>query len=42
MGFTRITISIPNKTKEKLEQLAKKEMRTASNMIAYLIENYTK
>jgi len=40
MGFTRITISIPNKTKEKLEQLAKEQMRSVSNMIAYLIENY--
>jgi len=40
MGYTRISISIPKETKEKLEQLAKKEMRTISNMIAYLVENY--
>jgi len=42
MGFTRITISIPKETKKKLEELAKNEMRSISNMIAYLIENYTK
>lgn len=42
MGFVRMSISIPDITKQKLESIAKKEMRTISNMIAYLVENYEK
>lgn len=40
MGFERMSISIPEETKTKLEQMAKKEMRSVSNMIAYLVEKY--
>lgn len=42
MNVIRISITIPKETKEKLEQIAKKEMRSVSNMIAFLIENYSK
>jgi len=35
-----MSISIPKETKQKLEEMAKKQMRSVSNMIAYLIENY--
>jgi len=38
--FERMSISIPKETKEKLEEIAKKEVRPKSNMIAYLIEQY--
>jgi len=40
MGFVRMTISLPEETKEKLDRIAKEEMRPVSNMIAYLIEKY--
>lgn len=42
MGYIRISVSIPDETKTKLEEMAKKEMRSVSNMIAFLIENYSK
>lgn len=37
-----MSISIPEETRKKLEDMAKKEMRSISNMIAYLVENYGK
>jgi hypothetical protein len=40
MKFVRTSIALPIKTREKLEHIAKKEMRTLSNMIAFLIETY--
>jgi len=40
MTFVRMSISIPKETKQKLEEMAKKEMRSVSNMIAYLVETY--
>jgi predicted transcriptional regulator len=40
MGYIKISISIPEETKTKLEQIAKKEMRSISNMIAYLVEHF--
>ena len=40
MGFTRITISLPEGTRETLKKIARKEMRSESNMIAFLIESY--
>lgn len=40
MGFVRMTISLPEETKNKLERISKKEMRPVSNMIAYLVEQY--
>lgn len=40
MSFVRMSISIPKETKEKLEHISKKEMRSVSNMLAYLVERY--
>jgi len=40
MGYIKISVSIPKETKIKLEKIAQKEMRSISNMIAYLIEQY--
>jgi len=40
MSFVRMSISIPEETKEKLERISKKEMRSVSNMLAYLVERY--
>lgn len=40
MSFERMSISIPEETKKKLENISKKEMRSVSNMIAYLVEKY--
>jgi len=40
MNYERMGISIPKETKKKLEKIAKQEMRSVSNMIAYLIEKY--
>lgn len=40
MTVVRMSITIPRETKEKLERMAQKEMRSVSNMIAYLIETY--
>lgn len=42
MAFVRMSITIPKETKEKVEQLSKEQMRSVSNMIAYLIESYSK
>jgi predicted transcriptional regulator len=36
----RVCITLSEETKKKLDELAKKEIRTISNMIAYLVENY--
>ena len=38
MGFVKLSISIPEETKNKLEKLARKEMRSLSNMLACLVE----
>jgi len=40
MGIVRMSITLPEETKNKVEKLAEKEMRSVSNMIAYLIERY--
>jgi len=40
MGSVKFNISLPKETKEKLDRIAKEEMRPVSNMIAYLIEKY--
>ena len=40
MEFVRTSIALPKKTRVKLEQLAKHEIRTLSNMVAFLIETY--
>ena len=36
----RMTITMPPEVKKKLERIAKKERRSLSNMIHYLIESY--
>jgi len=38
--FERMTITIPKETKEKIVKIADKEMRTVSNMIAFMIEKW--
>lgn len=35
-----MSISIPEETKEKLEKIAKDELRSVSNMLAFLVERY--
>ena len=40
MGIVRMSITLPKDTKEKLERIAKGELRSVSNMIAYLVETY--
>ena len=40
MEFVRTSIALPKKTRVKLEKLAKHEIRTLSNMVAFLIETY--
>lgn len=40
MGIVRMSITLPKETKKKLEKMAKKELRSVSNMIAYLVERY--
>ena len=40
MEVVRTSIALPIKTRKKLEKISKKEMRTLSNMIAFLIETY--
>ena len=38
MAYTRLNITIPKDTLEKLKRIAKQEKRSLSNMITYLIE----
>jgi len=38
--YKRINITLPKTTDEKLEQIAKKEGRSKSNMISFLIDKY--
>ena len=40
MKLVEIRIYLPKKAKEKLEAIAKKDMRTTSNMIEFLVERY--
>jgi len=40
MAYTRLNITIPKETVEKLKKIAEKEKRSLSNMITYLIEKY--
>jgi len=40
MAYTRLNITIPKETVEKLKKIAKEEKRSLSNMITYLIEKY--
>ena len=40
MNVVRMSITIPKDIKKKLEDIAKKELRTRSNMIAKLIQEY--
>jgi len=40
MAYTRLNITIPKETVEKLKRIAKEEKRSLSNMITYLIEKY--
>lgn len=40
MSYEKITISLPPDLKRKLEKTAKKERRSQSNLIAWLIERY--
>jgi len=42
MDKKRYTISLPDNTKQKLKEIAEEDMRSESNMIAYLIETYYK
>ena len=38
--YIKVSLSLPKETKEKLDRIAKKEFRSLSNMVAYLIEQY--
>ena len=40
MAYTRLNITIPKETVEKLKKIAEKEKRSLSNMITYLIDKY--
>lgn len=40
MAYTRLNITIPKETLEKLKKIAKEEKRSLSNMITYLVEKY--
>jgi len=40
MAYTRLNITIPKETVEKLKKIAEKEKRSLSNTITYLIERY--
>ncbi len=40
--YVKVSLSLPEETKEKLDHISKEEMRTMSNMVAYLIEKYEK
>lgn len=40
MAYTRINITIPKDTMQKLKKIASEEKRSLSNMITYLIEKY--
>jgi len=40
MAYTRLNITIPKETLEKLKKIAQDEKRSLSNMITYLIEKY--
>ena len=40
MAYTRLNITIPKDSLEKLKEIAEKEKRSLSNMITYLIEKY--
>jgi hypothetical protein len=40
MAYTRLNITIPKETVEKLRTIAEKEKRSLSNMITFLIESY--
>jgi len=40
MAYTRLNITIPKETLEKLKKIAENEKRSLSNMITYLIEKY--
>ena len=40
MAYTRLNITIPKETLEKLKKIAKEEKRSLSNMITYLVDKY--
>ena len=40
MVFKKLTITIPEETLKKLEEIAKEENRTKSNMVRHLIDKY--
>ncbi|MBE3095141.1 MAG: ribbon-helix-helix protein, CopG family [Actinobacteria bacterium] len=40
MAYTRLNVTIPKETVDKLKKIAKKEKRSLSNMITYLIDKY--
>lgn len=40
MAYTRLNITIPKESLEILKKIAKKEKRSLSNMITYLIDKY--
>jgi predicted CopG family antitoxin len=40
MAYSRLNITIPKETVEKLKKIAKEEKRSLSNMITYLIDKY--
>ena len=42
MPYNRINISLPTDVKEKLEKICEEEHRSQSNMISYLILQYSK
>jgi len=41
MEYVKITISLPIDLKKKLERISQKEIRSQSNMIAALIDQYS-
>jgi predicted CopG family antitoxin len=40
MAYTRLNVTIPKETVEKLRKIAEEEKRSLSNMITYLIDKY--
>jgi len=42
MAYSRINITLPKETLEKLKKAAKEENRNLSNMVAQMIEQYKK
>lgn len=40
MVFKKLTVTIPEEILKKLEEIAKEENRTKSNMVRHLIDKY--